>query len=62
MEKYIQITFKEKGKPYFSSKIDTYTLDNDFMTIYNENKKVIFMTFDIQKIEIIEEEELKSVK
>jgi len=54
-DKYIQITFKEKSEPYFDSKFDSYTLDNDFITITDENRKVIFMTSDIKKIEIIEE-------
>jgi hypothetical protein len=55
-DKYIQITFREKDKPYFESKFDSYTLDNDFITITDENRKVFFPKCDIKKIEIIEEE------
>jgi hypothetical protein len=53
--KDIRITFKDDAELYFDSKFDSYTLDNNFITITDENRKVIFLTSSIKKIEIIEE-------
>ena len=51
-ELYIRVLFKEKSEPDVYTKLDRYTLDNDFLTIINGDMTIILMTFDIKRIEI----------